>query len=82
MNHSAIEGDFFAELYKNNPTKTACLVIGMILFPINLVALYSIVWYERFGLDIKRNLTNQISSLMFKSGMEVQLIVSSLNILR
>jgi hypothetical protein len=82
-NSSTDEEDFFAPLYVNDSfTKISLLSFGMILMPINLALLYAVVWYERFGSDLKRNLTNQLAATMIKSGIEYELLIAPLTFLR
>lgn len=75
--------DFYAPLFVNDSVvKVLYVVLGVTLLPVNLALLYAIVWFERFGSDLKRNLTNQLAATMLKSGMEYELLVAPLTFLR
>lgn len=76
-------GDFFAPIFAiDNLTKVSCIVLGMVLMPVNLALLHAIVWYERFGSDLKRNLTNQLAATLMKSGIGYELLVAPLSLIR
>ena len=65
-NHSEIENntDYFSFMMEPSASKYFCVlfsVMGILLGPL---ALYSIIWFERFGSDKKRTLLNMLFSMI------------------
>ena len=54
--------DFFYAMTENNPSKIVGMIFSVISAPIIVLLLYSIIWFERFGLDKKRTLINKLVS--------------------
>ena len=74
-NYSRSDGDdFFGEIYLTRPSKIVILVLSLILTPINVVLLYSVIWFERFGSDLKRTLVNQAVSSMCWWGLVIDFL--------
>ena len=73
-NYSTSGDDFFGEMYETRPSKIWILVFSLILTPVNVLLLYSVIWYERFGLDLKRTLVNQAVSSMCCWGLVIELL--------
>lgn len=76
------EEDFFAPLFANTSVKIVLLVLSLIMTPISLTLMSAIVWYERYGSDLRRNLTNRLVSLMFQSAIQLLLICQTLTFIR
>lgn len=53
------EGDFFEMLYLPRPSKFVIMTAAFTLVFVNLILLYGVVWFERFGSDLKRTLINK-----------------------
>lgn len=59
----------FDEFYRKDAAK---IVIVISVFLVNLISsllMYAIVWYERFGADQKRILTNKLVSMICWNGI-------------
>jgi hypothetical protein len=54
--------DFFNGAFENRPSKIVFMTFTIVTLPFVLLLVYSIIWYERFGLDIKRTIVNKLSS--------------------
>ena len=52
-------GDFFEMLYFPRASKFIIMTSAFILVSFNLVLLYGVIWFERFGSDLKRTLVNK-----------------------
>ena len=52
----------FDGLFGNRELKSVCITFAVIFVPINLVLLYSIIWYEHFGVDAKQTIINKFLS--------------------
>jgi len=61
MNSSSLESnssDYFSGLFENRPSKIAFMTVSLLTMLVCVVLCYSIIWYERFGLDAKRTINN------------------------
>ena len=54
--------DFFCGVFENRWSKICFMTFTVIAIPVVLLLLYSIIWYERFGLDVKRTIVNKLTS--------------------
>ena len=54
--------DFFSGVFENRPSKIIFMTFTIVAIPAVLLLLYSIIWYERFGLDVKRTIVNKLTS--------------------
>ena len=52
-------GDFFEMLYLPRPSKFIITATAFVLVSVNLLLLYGVIWFERFGSDLKRTLINK-----------------------
>lgn len=52
----------FEGLFSNRELKSICITFAVIFVPINLLLLYSIIWYEHFGVDAKQTIINKFLS--------------------
>ena len=67
--------DYFSGLFENRPSKIGVIVLSFILDAFNVFLAYGIIWYDRFGLDVKQNLMNRlISSLCWAFIIDVPTI--------
>jgi hypothetical protein len=48
------------EFLENGISKIFSIIFAIILLCISLPLLYGIIWYERYGVDLKRTLINQL----------------------
>ena len=55
--------DFFHFLTENRPEKWAGIVVLTVVIVLGIPMLYGVIWYERFGNDVKRTLINRFVSL-------------------
>jgi hypothetical protein len=49
-------------LFGNNPSKYFCIAFSFVSVPFVVLLLYSIIWYEHFGIDAKQTLINKFLS--------------------
>ena len=49
----------FSGVFEDNPSKFASLALAVVATPLNTVLLFGIIWFEHFGSDQKRILTNK-----------------------
>ena len=73
--------DFFEELYQNRSSKIVIMIISTILTPVNVLLLYSVIWFEHYGSDLKRTLINKAVTSMCWCGL-VQEVLIGFNLLR
>ncbi len=78
MNASGISNgsDYFQELFESRPSKVIFMAVSMFLMLLSLVLSYSIIWYEHYGLDIKRTILNRLSSLQWWTSIEFILFIT------
>ena len=62
MTQSEADGDVFADLYDKGGFKFVCATIANILLVLTSAAAFGIIWFERFGSDLKRMFTNKMVS--------------------
>ena len=62
MTLSDTNGDVFADLYDKGSFKIVCATISSILLVLTSAAAFGIIWFERFGSDLKRMFTNKMVS--------------------
>ena len=62
--------NFFSGLFENRSSKILFMVISIVLILAGLALSYSIIWYERYGLDVQRTIVNQLFSQMCWTGIE------------
>jgi len=80
--NASVDGDFFENLYRNRPSKFIIMSAALVLMAINLTLLYGIIWFERFGLDLKRTLINKLVSSICWSTMAIIIFAHGLTITR
>ena len=52
----------FCGAFENNLYKVPSIIFASVLTPICVICLYAIIWFEKFGTDHKRTLTNKLHS--------------------
>ncbi len=62
MNISIDNYNFFSSLIENNPHRYLTVGLCLAMISVILPMFYSIIWYERFGSDMKRTIINQLVS--------------------
>ena len=68
--------NFFSGLFENRSSKILFMAISIVLILAGLALSYSIIWYERFGVDAKRTLINRIYSLQCWTAVVFLLLVT------
>ena len=74
--------DFFEELYANRPSKIAILMASCLLTVVNVFLLYGIIWFERYGADLKRTLVDKSIASLCWCELVAETIWFGLNFLR
>jgi hypothetical protein len=74
--------DFFADLYETRASKIAIMLISGVIAPINVILLYSIIWFEHYGVDLKRTLINKAIATMCWNGLMFETVLYALNIVQ
>ena len=59
----------FEEFYQRAATKSLIIVFVFLANILFSLLMFSIIWYERFGADNKRILTNKLVSMIFWNGL-------------
>ena len=54
--------DAFADLYNKGGLQIVCITVTTILSMLTSAAAFGIIWFERFGSDLKRMFTNKMVS--------------------
>jgi len=60
MEAGNITEEYFTGLFENKLSKISFISGSFILDIFNIVLGYGVIWYDRFGLDIKQNLMNML----------------------
>ena len=76
------QSDFFPFMTESSAPKWAALTISIIFTVAGPFALYSIIWFERFGSDQKRTLMNMLFSMMLWTWILFIVVVQVLEIAR
>jgi hypothetical protein len=79
---SVTHEDFFKGVYEHQPVKTLILFLCLGLTIINILLLYSIIWYEHFGSDLKRTLINKFAVSICWCGIESEIVLQGLTMIR
>ena len=85
MNNSSLEsvnGDYFNGLFENKPSKIVFMTASIVIMLVCVVLCYSIIWYERFGIDAKRTIINQLFSLQCWTAIQFIFFITLLEWLR
>ena len=59
----------FCEFYERDLSKLFIILLGFLCNVVSSLLMYSIIWYEHFGADSKRILTNKIVSMICWNGI-------------
>ena len=59
----------FGGFYERDPSKFALIVVSFVINLICFLLFYGIIWFERFGSDSKRMLTNKLVSMICWNGI-------------
>ena len=70
----------FCGFYKDTLSKLLFMAFAIFIHILNAALFYGIIWYERFGTDYKRTLTNKITTLICWNGLFDIPIVTLTNI--
>ena len=54
------QSHYFGALNESRPSKIIGSILALFLLSINILAFWGIIWFERFGSDLKRIFINQI----------------------
>ena len=52
--------EYFSGLFENRASKISAVLVSFILDILNFILGYGIIWYDRYGIDIKQNLMNKL----------------------
>ena len=77
-----LDDDFFSGLYASSPFKLTAVTFSVTFSLVLLPFLFGMIWKERYGLDIKRVITNRLISSLAWSCIAYITVVQSLEILR
>ena len=59
----------FCGFYEDTVSKVLFMAVSIFIYILTVAMFYGIVWYERFGTDNKRTLTNKITTLICWNGI-------------
>ena len=79
MNNSS---DFFAAAFQDGPFKSIAISITVMSIFIIVPSGLGIIWYEKHGVDQKRNLINRILTSACWTGIDLYLLAVPLDIVR
>jgi hypothetical protein len=80
--HNCSESEkYFCGTFENNEFKIISIVFASLFTPACVILLYGIIWFEKFGTDCKRTLTNKLLSSICWT-LIYGLVVCSLDIIR
>ena len=69
-------GDYFEELFEPKISKTIFMAISVVLNLFCVALCFCVIWYERYGLDVKRTIMNQLFSKLCWTGIEFILFIT------
>ena len=69
-------GDYFQELFEPKISKTIFMAISVVLNLFCVALCFCVIWYERYGLDVKRTIMNQLFSKLCWTGIEFILFIT------
>ena len=70
--NSSFSLDFFDGIYETGPAHVAAFVASWIIAPISIILFYSIIWFEHYGVDLKRTLINKSIASMCWCGIYLE----------
>ena len=74
--------DFFADAYQDGPFKSVAISITILSIFIIVPSGYGIIWYEKYGVDQKKNLINRILTSACWTGIDLYLVALPFDIVR
>ena len=74
--------DYFSAAFENVALKAAIVSLTIVSTVSILIGLYGIIWYERFGSDVKRVLLNRLVSSVCWTGFEYFCLVLTADLFR
>jgi hypothetical protein len=69
------EKDFFCDLFQNRFSKILAIIFATVSAPFIILALWGIIWYERYGHDTQRTIINKLYSSLCWVGIEFIILV-------
>jgi len=85
FNISENSSDYFAALTTDGTNKqwrNFSIIFSVFSFTVIPVALYSIIWFEKYGCDSKRTVLNRIASIICWTGFEYLFFIQIFETLR
>ena len=64
--------DFFSGLFENRPSKVIFVIVSIVGGFVLLPLVYSIIWFEHYGVDLKRTLINKSIASMCWCGIYLE----------
>jgi hypothetical protein len=74
--------DFFEAAFQDGSAKTICITVTLFSILFLIPAGYGIIWYERYGSDKKRILTNRLLTSLCWTGIELYAVVMPIDVFR
>ena len=74
--------DFFYGVNEHTLFKTLICFLCLFLTVVNVLLLYSIIWFEHFGSDLKRTLINKFLVSACWLGIEFEIVLHGTNMIR
>jgi hypothetical protein len=75
-NNANFTEDFFVGVFENHWSKICFMTFLAFAIPVEILLLYSIIWCERYGLDVKRTVVNKLCSFFCWVGIQYALLVN------
>ena len=73
--YNSSSGEIFSGLFENRFSKISIVFGSFVIDLLNAILTYGIIWYEGYGLDIKRTLINKlVSSICWAAMIEIPLL--------
>ena len=66
-----VTGDYFSGLFESRTSKALTMTLSFIMMIASITLCYSVVWYERYGLDAKQTILNRLFALICWTGIEL-----------
>ena len=73
---NSTSGDYFGGLFEHRLSKVLIMSLSIILNIVSVTLCYSVVWYEKYGLDAKQTMLNRLFSLICWTGIEQLMFVT------
>ncbi len=70
-----ITEELYSGLFENRSSKVAIILTSFIIDLVNIALAYGVIWYDHFGIDLKRTLMNKlVTSICWAAIIDVPLI--------